>query len=120
MAQKVNSPSGQGEIFGRNQALSFLKKQLKANGIRVDLQEVFVKRRSYELLSVYFEPFTEDGSQKHYFKPKPDFSDLVPNASLLHSFTLLLPKPPSVVHIEVGEISMNEAAVHFGPAFVAG
>lgn len=101
----------QGEIFGRNQAIQCLKKALAANGIRVDLAQVFENRQSYELLAIYFDQTdAEDGSQKFVCTPKPGFLGLVQDKELLSHYRLLLPKPPAVIDISVTEISGDEAS----------
>ncbi len=110
-------PLAQNETFGRNQAIAHLKRGLRHHGIRLDLTEVFRKRRSYELLELYFDPAEEDGSRKRLFRPKEDYFSRIRNESLLHDFPTLLPKPPAMVHIDVRELHPREAAPYFGPSF---
>lgn len=115
MAQKVKT-NDQGEVLGRNQAIACLKSRLKPHGIRIDLAEVFAERRSYELLSVYFDPTTEEGSQKHLFVPKTGFLELVKDATLVEKFPRLLPKPPAVIYVPADVLCRSEASALSGDA----
>lgn len=110
-------PFVQNETFGRNQAIAHLKRGLKRHKIRLNLTEVFEKRRSYELLDLYFDPAEEEGSRKRLFRPKEDFLSRIRNGELLSNFPTLLPKPPAVVRIDVREFRPSEAVVHSGHAF---
>ncbi len=94
MAQKVKND--QGEVFGRNQALKFLKKALAGRGLRIDLQKVFHNLELHELLAIYFDRTNaDDVSQVQYFTPKRHFRRLVRRKNLLKKFTLLPPKTPA-------------------------
>lgn len=117
MADKVHIVSEQGEIFGRNQAIVFLKRALRRSGIRIDLAEVFSSGRSYELLSIYFEFSFEEGSCKHLFRPKEDYLSRIRNEELLSGFPLLLPKPPATILIDVRESYSSGAVPSVGAAF---
>ena len=85
MAQKVKND--QGEVFGRNQALKFLKKALAGHGLRIDLQKVFHNLELHELLAIYFDRTNaDDVSQVQYFTPKRHFRRLVRRIQR-HEFT---------------------------------
>lgn len=105
--------NAQDGVFGRNRAIEVLKRALRPNGIRIDLADVFAEGGKWKtLLSIYFERVVEPDSEKFWFSPKPEFGELVKDATLLEGFRLLLPEPPREI-----VISASEAAVPFQDAF---